>query len=67
MSAEDKRKVCQRTAIWIAILSLADVLGLEFGFLPEDFADSALNVFIALLAAALAGNFYYKHKQGKSD
>ena len=59
MRYDDKRKVCQRTAIWI------DVLGIEFGFIPEESANKALNVFIVLLALALAGNFYFKNKQDR--
>ena len=65
MCYDDKRKVCQRTAIWIALLSLIDVLGIEFGFIPEESANKALNVFIVLLALALAGNFYFKNKQDR--
>lgn len=63
MRYNDKRKVCQRTAIWIALLSLIDVLGSEFGFIPEETANRALNVFIVLLVVALIGNFYFKNKQ----
>ncbi len=65
MRYDDKRKVCQRTAIWIALLALIDVLGIEFGFIPEESANKALNVFIALLVIALAGNFYFKNKQDR--
>ena len=65
MRYDVKRKVCQRTAIWIALLSLIDVLGIEFGFIPEESANKALNVFIVLLALALAGNFYFKNKQDR--
>ena len=65
MRYDDQRNVCQRTAIWIALLSLIDVLGIEFGFIPEESANKALNVFIVLLALALAGNFYFKNKQDR--
>lgn len=63
MRSDDKRKVCQRTACWIAVLSLMNVLGAEFGFLSEAFADNALTVLIVLLAASLAGSFYFKNRK----
>lgn len=65
MRSDDKRKVCQRTACWIAALSLMNVLGAEFGFLSEEFADKALTVLAVLLAASLAGSFYFRRKQGE--
>ena len=62
MRFKDKQKICQRTAVWVAILAFADVLGIEFGVLPKELGDEALTMLIVLLAASLAGNFYFKNK-----
>ena len=60
MRYDDKLKVCRRTAIWIAVLSLADVLGMEWGISPKESGDRVLTVFIVLLAVALGVNFVLK-------
>ena len=60
MRYDDKLKVCRRTAIWIAVLSLADVLGMEWGIIPKESGDRVLTVFIVLRAVALGVNFVLK-------
>ena len=60
MRYDDKLKVCRRTAIWIAVLSLADVLGMAWGIIPTESGDRVLPVCIVLLAVALGVNFVLK-------
>ena len=60
MRYDDKLKVCRRTAIWIAVLSLADVLGMEWGIIPKESGGRVLTVFIVLLAVAPGLNFVLK-------
>ncbi|MCI5600957.1 MAG: hypothetical protein SOZ02_05415 [Hallerella porci] len=62
MRYDDKIKVCRRTAIWIAILSLIDVICIETGMIPQETGDRALTVFIVLLAISLGIHFYLKNK-----
>lgn len=59
-----KRKFCHRAGVLFAALSLFDVLGIEFGFLPKAEAEFALNVLIVLLAVSIGAGFYFKNRGG---
>lgn len=63
MRSKEKRKLCHWFGVLIAALSLVDVLGIEFGFLPKEEADFALNVLIVLLAVALGLGFFFKNRE----
>ena len=41
----DKRKLFHFAGCLFAVLSLADVLGMEFGYIDRGFGDPALTVF----------------------
>ena len=60
----DKRKLFHFAGCLFAALSLADVLGMEFGYIDRGFGDSALTVLIVCLAVVLAINFYLKNRKG---
>lgn len=58
-----KRKFCHRAGVFFAVLSLVDVLGIEWNFLPKAEAEFALNVLIVLLAVSIGAGFYFKNRE----
>lgn len=58
-----KRKFCHRVGVFFAVLSLVDVLGIEWNFLPKAEAEFALNVLIVLLAISIGAGFYFKNRE----
>ena len=62
MNFKNARKYFQLVGFCIAVLAVTLVFGLEFGFLPQNFASSALDILIVLLGLCIAGSYFSKNK-----